>query len=65
MLVDDIQMSDTGHIIQDINRLLEGKYRISHTTIQLECENCTEGFYCNMDKVCVAVSQPHSHNHSH
>jgi cobalt-zinc-cadmium efflux system protein len=65
VLVDDIQMSDTGHIIQDINRLLDEKYRISHTTIQLECENCTEGFYCNMDKVCVAVSQPHSHNHSH
>ena len=65
VLVDDIQMSDTGHIIQDINRLLEEKYRISHTTIQLECENCSEGFYCNMDKVCVAVSHPHSHDHSH
>ena len=63
VLVDDIQMSDTGHIIQNINRLLERKYRISHTTIQLECENCAEGFYCNMDKVCVAVSQPHSHEH--
>jgi cobalt-zinc-cadmium efflux system protein len=65
VLIDDILMSDTGHIIQDINRLLETKYRISHTTIQLECENCAEGFYCNMDKVCVAVNQAHSHDHFH
>jgi hypothetical protein len=37
--------------------------RISHSTIQMECENCTEGFVCNMDKVCVAVSQAHGHRH--
>ena len=65
VLVDDILMSDTGHIIQSISRLLKEKYRISHTTIQLECENCAEGFHCNVDKVCVAVSQVHSHDHSH
>jgi cobalt-zinc-cadmium efflux system protein len=62
VLIDDIQMSHTGRIIQDINRLLAEKYRISHTTIQLECENCTEGFVCNMDKVCVAVTQSHDHS---
>jgi cobalt-zinc-cadmium efflux system protein len=62
VLIDDIQMSHTGQIIQDINRLLAEKYRISHTTIQLECENCAEGFVCSMDKVCVALTQ--SHNHS-
>lgn len=65
VLVDDILMSHTGQIVQNINRLLTEKFQISHTTIQLECENCTEGFYCNMDKVCVAVSQAHSHSHSH
>ena len=64
VLIDDMLMSSTGQIIQDINRLLAEKYRISHTTIQLECENCKEGFVCGMDKVCVAVSQAHGHEHS-
>jgi hypothetical protein len=58
-------MSRTGQIIQDINRLLAEKFRISHTTIQLECENCTEGFICLIDKGCVAVGQTHGHEHNH
>jgi len=65
VLIDDMLMSRTGQIIQDINRLLADKFRISHTTIQLECENCTEGFICSIDKVCVAVSQTHGHGHNH
>ena len=65
VLIDDMLMSRTGQIIQDINRLLAEKFRISHTTIQLECENCTEGFICSIDKVCVAVSQSHGHGHNH
>ena len=65
VLIEDMLMSNTGQIIQEINHLLAEKYRISHTTIQLECENCTEGFVCSMDKVCVAVSQPHGHGHNH
>jgi len=59
VLIDDILMSRTAQIIADINHLLAEKYRISHTTIQLECENCREGFVCGIDKVCVAVSQAH------
>ena len=65
VLIDDMMMSNTGQIIREINRLLAEKHRISHTTIQLECENCTEGFVCGMDKVCVAVSQAHGHGHHH
>ncbi len=44
VLVGDIQMSRTGEILQEINRLLREKFRIPHTTIQFECENCQEGF---------------------
>lgn len=65
VLIDDIQMSHTGQIIQDINRLLSERFQISHTTIQLECENCADGFICNMDKVCVAINRANSHNHVH
>jgi cobalt-zinc-cadmium efflux system protein len=63
ILVGDIQMSGTGSILQEITRLLTERYRISHSTIQFECENCEEGFYCNMDRVCVAVTAKNSHEH--
>jgi cobalt-zinc-cadmium efflux system protein len=61
VLVGDIQMSGTGSILQAIHQLLMERYRISHSTIQFECENCQEGFYCSMDRVCVAVTSKNSH----
>ena len=61
VLVGDIRMSRTGEILQEINSLLKEKFRIPHTTIQFECENCEEGFTCNMDRDCIAVTHPHSH----
>jgi cobalt-zinc-cadmium efflux system protein len=61
VLVGDIQMSRTGEILQEINNLLKEKFRIPHTTIQFECENCEEGFTCNMDRECIAVTRTHEH----
>jgi len=61
VLVGDIQMSRTGEILQEINGLLREKFRILHTTLQFECENCQEGFTCNMDRDCISVTRPHSH----
>ncbi len=63
VLVGDIQMSRTGQILQEVNRLLREKYRIPHTTIQFECENCQEGFYCNMERECEPNTNTHSHVH--
>jgi len=61
LLIDNLMMSETAKIIEEVNRLLLNKFGISHTTIQLECENCTEGFYCTMDRECVAMhpAPPH------
>ncbi|MGQ9858008.1 MAG: cation diffusion facilitator family transporter [Thermodesulfobacteriota bacterium] len=63
VLVDDILMSRTGEILQEVNRLLRSHYGIEHTTIQFECENCEEGFYCDVQAGCVGVTrrqrQPH------
>ncbi|MBM4332506.1 MAG: cation transporter [Deltaproteobacteria bacterium] len=50
VLVGDIQMSRTGQILQEINQLLLKRFGVPHTTIQFECENCQEGFSCNMDR---------------
>jgi len=58
LLIDNLMMSETGKIIQEVNRLLLRKFKISHTTLQLECENCQEGFHCAMDRECVAVHSP-------
>ncbi len=58
ILIDNVMMSETGKIIQEVNRLLLTKFKISHTTIQLECENCQEGFHCTMDRECVAMHPP-------
>jgi cobalt-zinc-cadmium efflux system protein len=63
VLVDDVLTSRTGEILQEINRVLREKFRIGHTTIQFECENCEEGFYCDIDRVCVAVTRRHVHDH--
>jgi cobalt-zinc-cadmium efflux system protein len=61
ILVGDIQISRTGQILREVNRLLEEKFQIFHTTIQFECENCQEGFYCNMERECLPVTSSHSH----
>lgn len=65
VLVDDVLMSRAGEILQQINHLLGEKFRVFHTTVQFECENCEEGFYCSMDRTCVAVTQAHGHGHHH
>lgn len=65
VLVDDILMSRTGEILQEINRLLRSHYGIEHTTIQFECESCEEGFYCDLQAGCVAVTRRNRENHVH
>ena len=64
VLVDDILMSRTGQILQEINRVLRERHSVSHTTIQFECENCEEGFYCSLDRVCVAMTRAEPHDHA-
>lgn len=59
ILIEDIMMSHTARIIQEVNQLLLKRFKVSHTTIQLECENCAEGFYCTMDRECVAMTHAH------
>jgi len=63
VLVDDVLMSRTGQILQEVNRVLRERHSVSHTTIQFECENCEEGFYCNLDRVCVAITRGDAHDH--
>jgi cobalt-zinc-cadmium efflux system protein len=63
VLVDNVPLSRGGEILQDIGGVLKERYRIEHTTIQLECENCEEGLHCDPNGVCIAVSRAHPAHH--
>lgn len=46
--VDDRPLSQCDRLLQRLNTLLEQKYKIDHSTIQLECADCASNhLYCN------------------
>ena len=51
LLIEDQQVSKSGEIVAIVNKELARYYDIGHTTLQLECESCPNGFTCE-------VSQP-------
>ncbi|MBW2055496.1 MAG: cation transporter [Deltaproteobacteria bacterium] len=40
VLIDDVLISSSAHILKEIKILLHNKYRIEHSTIQFESESC-------------------------
>ena len=53
ILIQDQMISRTREITAAINRELEKKFNITHTTFQLEnekCEDCAEGLVCQMQR---------------
>jgi cobalt-zinc-cadmium efflux system protein len=46
LLIDDQKISRSAEILESVNRHLAQRFDIKHTTLQLECENCTAGFSC-------------------
>ncbi len=53
ILLEDQMLSHTSEIIATINRELEQKFNITHTTFQLECEKyatCAEGLVCQIHR---------------
>lgn len=53
ILIQDQMLSRTREITAAINRALEQKFNITHTTFQLEnekCEDCAEGLVCQMQR---------------
>jgi cobalt-zinc-cadmium efflux system protein len=62
LLIDDILVSRASEILDRVNEILRQRYGIVHTTIQVECESCQEGFYCDLDRNCVSVGRVgHTH----
>jgi cobalt-zinc-cadmium efflux system protein len=50
ILIDDQQVSTGTAILQEVKEVLEHKFGITHTTLQLESENCGEELVCHQEK---------------
>ena len=53
LLIEDQMVSRTGEIVEAVNREVARNFRITHTTLQLECERCEgcpSGFICNISR---------------
>jgi cobalt-zinc-cadmium efflux system protein len=48
IMIDDKMISEGALIIQQVEGVMKEKFHISHTTIQLECDNCECGMVCSM-----------------
>lgn len=58
--VEDGLVSDRDRLLVQLDCMLKERYRIGHTTIQLECAGCgTAHLYCDMGQ----AAQPHDHGH--
>jgi cobalt-zinc-cadmium efflux system protein len=45
VLIDDLLISKSAHILQEIEKLLNGKYSMKHTTIQFESKLCGDDLW--------------------
>lgn len=48
VMIDDCKISESSDILRELVQVLDEKYHINHTTIQLECENCEAGMVCSI-----------------
>lgn len=48
--VSDQTVGKSGEVVKLINEFLEDKFKISHTTLQLECESCPTDMVCSLDQ---------------
>ncbi len=50
ILIDDQQVSTGTTILQEVEEVLDHKFGITHTTLQLESEACGEGLVCRQER---------------
>ena len=51
LIIEDQKVSQSGEIVDLVNRKLAEQFNITHTTLQLECEkceSCPSGIICNI-----------------
>lgn len=53
LIIEDRSISESTEIVERVNRELDKRFRITHTTLQLECdkcESCPSGIICNISR---------------
>jgi cobalt-zinc-cadmium efflux system protein len=48
--IEDRMVSGSTEIVEAVNNNLAGRFNITHTTLQLECDSCPSGFICNINR---------------
>ncbi len=48
VMIDDTMISEGALLIQQVEAIMKQQFNITHTTIQLECDNCECGMVCSM-----------------
>jgi cobalt-zinc-cadmium efflux system protein len=48
LLIEDRMVSDSSHIVGEVNRALKEKFGIGHSTLQLECGECEDSPVCRL-----------------
>jgi cobalt-zinc-cadmium efflux system protein len=48
LLIEDRMVSDSGHIVEEVNEVLNQRFGIGHSTLQLECEECANSPVCRL-----------------
>lgn len=48
LLIEDRMVSESGHIVEEVNQLLDQRFGIGHSTLQLECEECENSPVCRL-----------------
>jgi len=65
VVVDDVLVSRTGDIVENINHLLQERFNITHTTLQLECtgDGCADGLVCQLTRPEDGHGSENEHHH--
>ena len=48
LLIEDRMVSASGHIVEEVNEVLNQRFGIGHSTLQLECEECADSPVCRL-----------------
>ena len=63
--VDDRPLSACDPLLGQINRLLQDRYKITHTTIQFECLcSAPDDLYCRLNGTAQPDHEHHDHEHT-
>lgn len=66
LLIDDQMISESTAIVAEVKEHLAKQYKITHTTLQIECQSCSSpGMVCNLLEHGLLEEHEEHHDHDH